>query len=247
MHEIFEDEDSLYIVTEYLDGGELFDEISRRIKFSESLASDVMKQILRGILYCNKKKIMHRDLKPENILIDTLTAKTLTVKIIDFGFGHRFFTNDDFQPRAGTAYYMAPEVIMKSYNETCDIWSCGVILYIMASGKQPFYGATQDDVLREVKNALIKFTDEVWENITSELKDLIRRMIRYPPTARISATEAYSHVWMQIPSLTEPNTTVIQNILYKLENYIKVMLCKYIAKIYITKNGVNVYGYTIIT
>lgn len=221
---MIKDDSHLYIITEYIDGGELFDEIQRRIKFPEELASDVMKQIMRVILYINSKKIMHRDLKPENILIDTLTSKTLTIKIIDFGFAHCFFDNDEYQPRAGTAYYMAPEVIMKNYNETCDIWSCGVILYIMACGKQPFYGATQEEVLREVKNALITFTGDNWVGVSPEVKDLIRRMIRYPPTARATAREAYSHIWMQIPSLVEPNATTLNNVLEKLENFKKVIL-----------------------
>lgn len=224
LHETFKDQDTLYIVTEYIDGGELFDEIKRRLRFPEPLASDVMRQILRGILYCNGKRVMHRDLKPENILIDTLTTKTLTIKIIDFGFGHRFFAKDEFQPRAGTAYYMAPEVIMKNYDETCDIWSCGVILYIMICGKQPFYGATQEEVLREVKNALLRFTGDDWEGVTGEVKDLVRRMIRYPPAARISAREAYSHVWMHIPSLTLPNAAAVRSSLLKLEAFVKVMV-----------------------
>ena len=224
LHETFEDEEHLYIVTEYIDGGELFDEIQRRISFPEELAGDVLRQILSSILYCHSKKIMHRDLKPENILIDTLKPKKLTVKVIDFGAAHHFFTQEEYHPPAGTAYYMAPEVIMKNYDEMCDVWSCGVILYIMISGRPPFNGATQDEIMIQIRNAFLNLTGEPFDRVSSEVKDLIRRMIRYPPNERITAQEAYSHIWTQTVGRLNCSPNLLKSALNKLKSYKKVII-----------------------
>eukprot|EP00826_Nyctotherus_ovalis_P030296 TRINITY_DN2412_c0_g5_i1.p1 TRINITY_DN2412_c0_g5~~TRINITY_DN2412_c0_g5_i1.p1 ORF type:complete len:239 (+),score=54.86 TRINITY_DN2412_c0_g5_i1:563-1279(+) len=221
LYEIFKDKKCSYIVSEYIDGGELFEEIQRRIRFPEELAADTLRQILGSVLYCHSKRIMHRDLKPENILVDTITSKKLTIKVIDFGAATNFFTHKEYQPVAGTAYYMAPEVIMKSYDEMCDVWSCGVILYVMISGKPPFGGGTQEEVMRQVRNALLSFSDECWTKASLQVKDLARRMIRYPPSARITLQEAYSHVWTQ--GKREVNVRVVKGALEKLKSYKKVM------------------------
>ena len=100
---------------------------------------------------------MHRDLKPENVLIDALSTKKITIKLIDFGTAQSFFAKGDYQQTTGTPYYIAPEVLMNNYNELCDIWSCGVILYIMLSGHPPFNGANNEDIMRSVKKVQYNF------------------------------------------------------------------------------------------
>jgi len=217
-HEYFRDDKHYYIVTEYIDGGELFDEIQRRTKFTEDIAASVLKEILISVTYCNSKKIMHRDLKPENILVDTLEPKKLSTKVIDFGSAQYFFNKGEYQPTTGTPYYMAPEVLMNNYNEFCDVWSAGVILYIMLCGKPPFNGKTQEDIMRAVKKASINFSAPEWKDVGDSAKELIKKMIKYPPASRISVHDALFHSWMNIKNI-EINQISLKNALQNLQTF----------------------------
>jgi calcium-dependent protein kinase len=160
LYEFFSDPKYFYLVTEYfnavilirlVDGGELFDEIQRRKVFSEEDAADLIRQILSAIVYCHERKIVHRDLKPENILIDSISDHRISIKIIDFGTADAFSPDSKMKQTMGTPYYIAPEVLLKSYNEKCDVWSCGVILYILLSGFPPFNGRTDEEIMLAVK------------------------------------------------------------------------------------------------
>ena len=139
-----------------VDGGELFDELQRRKVFSEEIAADIIRQLLSAIVYCHERKIVHRDLKPENILIESNTDH-INIKVIDFGTAETFLPNSKMRQMMGTPYYIAPEVILKNYNEKCDVWSCGVILYILLSGYPPFNGRTDDEIMEAVKKTKFKF------------------------------------------------------------------------------------------
>lgn len=139
MYEFFEDEKRYYLVTEICKGGELFDEILQRGKFSERDAAVLMKQVLSCINYCHQANIVHRDLKPENILLEQ-NKEFDQIKIIDFGTSLVYDPNRNLDEKLGTPYYIAPEVLNKSYNHKCDIWSCGVITFILLSGIPPFNG-----------------------------------------------------------------------------------------------------------
>ena len=148
LYEVFEDKKYIYLVTEYCQGGELFDEIIARGKFNEQDAAVVIKQLLSAISYCHSKKVCHRDLKPENILIDN--KETLQIKLIDFGTSQRFEDAENMELVLGTAYYIAPEVLRGHYDEKCDIWSIGVIMYILLSGEPPFPGSDDKEILKSV-------------------------------------------------------------------------------------------------
>lgn len=138
LFEIFEDEDDVYLVQELCSGGELFDYIVNQEFLSEAQAAVIFKQILHSIAYCHKNAICHRDLKPENFIFKS-KGDGSNLKLIDFGlstsyfkhvgFGHGVYTR--MSTRAGTAFFMAPEVLESNYTNACDMWSCGVILYIM--------------------------------------------------------------------------------------------------------------------
>ena len=139
LYEIFEDNDRYYLITELCKGGELFDEIAKEGSFSEQKAAGIIKQILMSVAYCHDKNVVHRDLKPENVLIDKEQNNTL--KIIDFGTATQFKNDELMKEVYGTSYYIAPDVLKKrGYNEKCDVWSIGVILYILLSGMPPFSG-----------------------------------------------------------------------------------------------------------
>lgn len=142
----------------YVEGGELFKEILTRGWMNEKKAAYIIRQLLSAMIYCHSKGIVHRDLKPENILIDSIIESgKLNIKIIDFGSALFFTPRTKFSETLGTPYYIAPEVIRQNYNEKCDIWSIGVILYILLSGKPPFTGITEEDIMKSVKKANYRF------------------------------------------------------------------------------------------
>ncbi|CAD8176142.1 unnamed protein product [Paramecium octaurelia] len=195
LHELFQDAKSYYLVTEYLEGGELFQKITDMKHFSEKMAADIMKQILAGVVHCHEKKVVHRDLKPENIIFENKKPNS-NLKIIDFGTSRKMETNQNLTKRLGTPYYIAPEVLKRNYNEKCDVWSCGVILYIMLCGYPPFGGQDQE-ILQNIELGKYEFDPEDWNKISDEAKNLIKRMLTKDYQQRISAQEAYNDPWIQ--------------------------------------------------
>lgn len=193
LYEFYEDEKYYHLVTEHIAGGELFDFILKSRMLSEPIAAHFMRQILSGVAYCHSNNIVHRDLKPENLLLETEGADA-TLKIIDFGTSI-IKSNDVLTQRYGTAYYIAPEVLQKHYNEKCDLWSCGVILYILLSGKPPFYGREDRDILRRVQKGEYSMKGPEWELVSAAAKRLISRMLDYNPKTRISASAALQDEW----------------------------------------------------
>ena len=137
LFEVFQWKQQFVLVNELCEGGDLFTMIKNNKTFTEKKVAELMKQILSGVVYMHKQNIMHRDLKPQNILYDT---ESKMLKIIDFGTATEYNPNEKHHLLVGTPYYIAPEVIKGQYTEKCDVWSCGVILYILLSGSPPFGG-----------------------------------------------------------------------------------------------------------
>ena len=131
-------------------GGELFDKIIDSKYFSEKEAAKVMKQLLSAVLYCHNKSIVHRDLKPENLVLETKKADA-AIKVIDFGTSEVFNPSKKMKQKYGTPYYIAPEVIKRNYTEKCDVWSAGVIMYILLCGYPPFNGYNDDEIMEAVE------------------------------------------------------------------------------------------------
>ena len=194
IYEVFNDKTNFYIVSEFCQGGELFDAISKKGSFSENEAARIMKQILSAICYSHQNNIVHRDLKPENILLDD-KGSDLTIKIIDWGCAKSFKKNEKMTNADGTPYYIAPEVLEGNYDEKCDVWSCGVILYIMLCGYPPFNGETDDDILVAVKKGKYDFPKEEWSSVSKEAIELINGMLTYEPNKRLSALDCMSQSW----------------------------------------------------
>ncbi len=149
LFEVYQDPKRYFIVTEHCSGGELFEQIIKRPYYSERDAAIILKQVLSAVSYCHSMKIVHRDLKPENLLLDSEKDNAM-IKVIDFGTSQSFDPNSKMHQTYGTPYYIAPEILAGEYTEKCDVWSCGVILYILLSGKPPFDGDTDEEILRNV-------------------------------------------------------------------------------------------------
>lgn len=195
LYEVYENRSTIFMVQELCSGCELFEEIVQRRHFTENEAAIVLKQILQAISYCHQMDIAHRDLKPENILIDV--ADRGSIKVIDFGTSHHFDkAAKEMKQAYGTPYYIAPEVLRGSYNEKCDLWSIGVILYIMLCGVPPFNG-TDRQIIERVKVGSWEFKGEVWTSISPEAKDLVSRLMQTDVKKRLTAVEALQHPWLQ--------------------------------------------------
>ncbi len=218
------------MVTELVEGGELFDEIQRKKAFSEETAADIISQLLSAIAYCHERHIVHRDLKPENILIYSSVGGKIKIKVIDFGTAQTFKSDAKLRATMGTPYYIAPEVLLQSYNEKCDVWSCGVILYILLSGTPPFNGATDDDIMRAVKKAKYSYSNPVWREISDEAKDLINKMLKYPPEGRISAQDAYTHVWIKRKKFNQLKPETAMALLSNLKNFHVILFLLFLCK-----------------
>jgi calcium-dependent protein kinase len=221
MYEFFEDEKRYYIVTDICKGGELFDEIVARGKFSERDASLLMKQVLSCINYCHQNKIVHRDLKPENILLEQ-NKEFDQIKIIDFGTSLIVDEGKKLDEKLGTPYYIAPEVLAKNYGQKCDIWSCGVITYIVLSGIPPFNGASDQEIMKKVKIGKFTFQDQIWNNISDHAKDFITQLLTKDQNKRPTAEQALKHPWIeQANALTKENLSndVAMSALTNLQNF----------------------------
>ena len=199
VYEFYLSEKYVYIINELCTGGELFDKIVDVKHFSESVACNIMRQLLSAMAYCHEKGIIHRDLKPENILIESSEEKDkefFHIKIIDFGTCE-ILKKKKLTEQIGTSFYIAPEVIKNSYNEKCDLWSCGVILYILLCGSPPFYGKNEKEIFRKILDGNFTFRQKIWNKISTEAKNLVLKLLQVNPTKRISAQEALEDVWFQ--------------------------------------------------
>lgn len=191
VHEIMEDDGRYYIISELMNGGELYDRILQMKKFTETDVAKICIQILRGLNYMHKKNIAHRDIKPENILLASKDIDNLELKITDFGFAKCYDPEQGgLTETLGSPLYMAPEIIKKlPYDCSVDIWALGVMTYIMLSGKPPFKGKSKDDVFVEITTKNINYPGETWKNISKEAKSFIRKMLIRDPKQRSTAEE----------------------------------------------------------
>ncbi|GMH48234.1 hypothetical protein TrRE_jg1956 [Triparma retinervis] len=177
-------------------GGELFDRIVAKKFYNELDARDCIRSILSALSYIHHGKIAHRDLKPENLLLATLTNDN-DVKIADFGFAKKCSTTNCLKTQCGTPGYVAPEILEgKKYDYAADMWSIGVIMYIIIGGYPPFYEDNQNLLFKKIKRGDYEFHPEFWNDISPEAKDLIGRCITVDPKKRISCADAVSHPWM---------------------------------------------------
>jgi len=200
MVDCYEDSDYVHIVTEKYTGGELFDKIIDSTTdggcFSEAEAARIIKSLLEAVQHLHKNDIVHRDIKPENVLFES-NEEGAAVKLIDFGLSRRHRQGEALMSNpVGTAYYMSPELLKGKYDRSCDVWSIGVVAYILLCGYPPFNGESDADIFGAIKRGHFEFPKEQWGGISIEAKDFIRCLLRRDPRKRVTIEEALRHLWM---------------------------------------------------
>ncbi|KAF7851968.1 hypothetical protein BT93_L1667 [Corymbia citriodora subsp. variegata] len=194
---VYEDSVAVHVVMELCVGGELVDRILKRGHYAEQKAARLARTIVGVVEACHSLQVMHRDLKPENFLFVN-EKEDSPLKMIDFGLSTFFKPGETFTNLVGSANYIAPEVLQKSYGPEADIWSAGVIIYVLLSGAHPFWGETEKKIFEEVLHGDLDFSSDPWPNISESAKDLVRRMLVRNPNERITAYEVLCHPWLRV-------------------------------------------------
>jgi calcium/calmodulin-dependent protein kinase I len=198
LYEMFETKTKLYMVIELLTGGELFDRIVAKGSYSEKEGADLIRCVTEAIQYLHKIGVVHRDLKPEN-LIYASSSETSDVKITDFGLA-KFRAGDQqsgMHTACGTPGYVAPEVLKnEAYGPAVDMWSLGVILYILLCGFPPFYHESTAALYKQIKKGQYTFPDPYWSEISKEAKDLVTKLLTVDPKKRITPAGVLQHEWV---------------------------------------------------
>ena len=240
--EFYSNKESYSIVTELCSGGELFQEIVDKGPFNENYSAFVMFQILSAINYCHNMKIIHRDLKPENILIVERDKNNYPrIKICDFGTSKMFEKGAVQRKLVGSSYYIAPEVLKKRYDEKCDIWSCGVILYILLSARPPFGGESDKEIMENVSLGKYDLQSSPFNKVSKSCLDLIQKLLIMDPKKRISAQDALAHSWFKenkskelFNQIKDENT--LKKLLSNLKNYRRDSIIQETALAYLVHN-----------
>ncbi|XP_056410347.1 serine/threonine-protein kinase 33 isoform X2 [Hyla sarda] len=205
LEEVFETPKRVYLVMELCEGGELREILHRRKRLTESETRHVIHSLAYAIAYLHKKDIVHRDLKLENILVQRVDAREgeemkLNIKVTDFGLAVQkggVGSENMLQSTCGTPNYMAPEVInAHDYSQQCDIWSIGVIMYMLLSGDPPFMGSSEDKLFEHIKRGELKFSSPAWQSVSEAAKDVLRKLLRVDPADRITANELLDDPWI---------------------------------------------------
>jgi len=195
----YDEKENIYIITEYIRGEELFNKIQEKGKFSEEDTAVIIKSVLQAITYCHSCGIIHRDLKPENILIPAGKGKIdyTLLKIIDFGASVLKKDDGKISFRFGTPYYIAPEVLLESYNEKCDVWSIGVITYLLLLGQAPFDGDDDDIICQKIIQEEIDYENSKIKALSPEAVEFLKKLLEKDPEKRISSSQALEHAWIK--------------------------------------------------
>ncbi|KAI5555419.1 hypothetical protein BDE02_19G079400 [Populus trichocarpa] len=213
----YEDSMFVHLVMELCAGGELFDRIVAKGHYSEKEAAKLTKNIIGVVEYCHCLGVMHRDLKPENFLFDK-PGDDAKLKTTDFGLSVFYKPGQYFYDVVGSPYYVAPEVLLKHYGPQADVWSAGVILYILLSGVPPFWAETDSGIFRQILQGKLDLESDPWPNISESAKDLIRKMLDRDPKQRITAHEVLCNPWI-VDDRVAPDKPLDSAVLSRLKHF----------------------------
>jgi serine/threonine protein kinase len=196
LHEVYDESNEMYIVTELVSGGELFDRIVSKTYYTEKEARDLIKIFLETMNYLHQKGIVHRDIKPENLLLRS-DDDDADIKLADFGFAKSVSELTATEEACGTPNYVAPEILRgDSYGCEVDVWSMGVVCYILLAGYAPFYEDDQKKLFDKIKKGKYHFHDDYWSRISPEAIDLIRKMMTVDQKKRWTSAQLLRHPWI---------------------------------------------------
>ena len=225
IYEYYTDDINFYLITDYISNGELYNYVYKAKSFNERQTQYIMKQVLCAVNYLHLNNIAHRDIKLENILVEQeITSndeQLLNVKLIDFGTSNYVKTENTnyFTVKVGSPFYMAPEVLNKKYNNKCDIWSCGVIMFMLLRGHPPFKGENQEELFKSIQNDIINYNEMT--ELSELAKELMSKMLERNVDLRYSADECLKHKWMKIYNEKSEvmKTEVVTSALNNISNY----------------------------
>uniref|UniRef100_A0A8C6L186 non-specific serine/threonine protein kinase n=1 Tax=Nothobranchius furzeri TaxID=105023 RepID=A0A8C6L186_NOTFU len=199
LHDIFENKTDVILILELVSGGELFDFLAEKESLTEEEATQFLKQILDGVQYLHVKRIAHFDLKPENIMLLDKNVPNPRIKLIDFGIAHQIKAGNEFKNIFGTPEFVAPEIVnYEPLGLEADMWSIGVITYILLSGASPFLGETKQETLTNISAVNYDFDEEYFSNTSELAKDFIRRLLVKDPKKRMTINESLEHSWIKV-------------------------------------------------
>jgi len=202
LKDVYDEKDTIYLVMELVEGGELFDQIVSRGTYSEADAANIIQQILEAVAYMHDNGIAHRDLKPENLLCSG--DETNTIKVTDFGLS-KDFSAASLGTACGTPDYVAPEVLKgQHYDNSVDMWSIGVITYILLCGFPPFYANTDQQIFEKILRIEYSFPSPDWDHISPEAVQFIKRILVPEPSYRPTAVEALQCDWIKNKAPNRP-------------------------------------------
>ena len=241
--EFYKTTEEYNIITEYCENGDLYNELINEAPFSEDYAAYILYQLLIALNCCHKLHILYRGLDPENILIAERNDKKYPqIKMTNFG-SSKIFHKDIFNEKMiGSPYYIAPEAIYnKKYNEKCDLWSCGVILYMMLSGKVPFGGHNEEEILKMVEKGSFNLSRKEFKKVSKSAIDLIKALLTVSPEKRLSAEEALNHIWFKELKIKEiynqiKDENTINKLIKNIENYKRTSALQETALAYLVHN-----------
>ncbi|XP_029470156.1 death-associated protein kinase 3 [Rhinatrema bivittatum] len=198
LHDIFENKTDVVLILELVSGGELFDFLAEKESLTEEEATQFLKQILDGVYYLHSKRIAHFDLKPENIMLLDKHSPSPRIKLIDFGIAHKIEAGNEFKNIFGTPEFVAPEIVnYEPLGLEADMWSIGVITYILLSGASPFLGETKQETLTNISGVNYDFDEEYFSNTSELAKDFIRRLLVKDPKKRMTIDQSLEHPWIK--------------------------------------------------
>lgn len=221
VYEYFVENNNYYVVQELCKGGELYEQIYQIESFTEKSAATIMKQLLSAVYYLHSVNIVHRDLKPENIMLESTDEENFSIKLIDFGTSRFFSEGSLLDQKVGTSYYIAPEVILKKYNHKCDIWSSGVILFILLCGYPPFDGDNDEDIMECVVKEEASYSEPEWKNISPEAISFLKKLLTKDYNKRITAEDALKEKWIVDTLAEEANYGNKINLSNQIHNFQK--------------------------